>query len=60
VEHAGLCRIEVLRDVDFLESIGDALPDEVVELARRTGIEVDDVRGQVRSITFRAIKATGG
>jgi SAM-dependent methyltransferase len=60
VEHAGLGQIEVLRDVDFLDTIGGALPDEVVELANRTGITVDDVRGKVRSITFRAVKDADG
>jgi SAM-dependent methyltransferase len=56
VRAAGMTGIEVLSDVDFLAAVGDALPEEVVELMRRTGVRPEDVAGKVRSVTFRAVK----
>lgn len=54
---AGLARVETLSDVDFLAAVGDALSEEAVELMRRTGIVPDEIRGKVRSITYRAWRA---
>jgi len=51
---AGLSRVETLSDVDFLAAVGDTLPDEAVELMRRTGIGPEEIRGKVRSVTYRA------
>lgn len=59
VAAAGLGGIEVLRDVDFLESLLAAAPEEVEELSRRTGVPVEAVRGVVRSVTWRATKPAG-
>lgn len=56
VEAAGLGPVEVLKDVDYLASIGDAVPEEVQAILDRTGIRREDVAGKVRSITFRARK----
>jgi SAM-dependent methyltransferase len=53
---AGLSGIEVLADVDFLGAVGDALPPDMVELLERTGVRPEELRGKVRSITFRAFK----
>jgi arsenite methyltransferase len=53
---AGLTDVEVLRDVDQLAKLADSSPDEVRELEQRTGVELKDVRGLVRSVTFRAGK----
>ncbi len=53
---AGLTQIEVLRDVDYLALLMDAAPEEVAELEKRTGVSRHQVKGVVRSITFRASK----
>ena len=56
VEAAGLEKIEVLADIDFLGATGDALPEELVTLIERSGVRTEDLAGKVRSITFRAYK----
>jgi SAM-dependent methyltransferase len=53
---AGLTRVEVLRDVDYLAQLLEAAPADVAELERRTGISRDQVVGRVRSVTFRAYR----
>ena len=53
---AGLERVEVLRDVDYLAGLIEAAPDEVRALEARTGIKREEVLGRVRSVTFRASK----
>ena len=57
VRAAGLAGIEVLRDVDFLGRLVEAVPDDVQALLARTGVALADVTGKVRSVTFRAVKA---
>jgi SAM-dependent methyltransferase len=54
---AGLSDVEILKDVDFLELTAEALPAEVQAIAATTGITMDEVRGIVRSVTYRATKA---
>ena len=54
---AGLAKVEILKDVDFLEMTEKAAPAEVMAIAASTGITIDDVRGLVRSVTYRARKA---
>ncbi len=56
LQEAGLGSVEILKDVDFLAAVGDALPAELEIIADTTGITVDDVRGLVRSVTYRAWK----
>ena len=56
VEAAGLGEIRILRDIDYLEAAGYALPDGVREAMEREGIEPRDLEGVVRSVTFRAVK----
>jgi len=56
VEEAGMERIEVLADIDFLGATGDALPEELVTLIERSGVRTEELAGKVRSITFRAYK----
>jgi SAM-dependent methyltransferase len=56
MEDAGMTDLEILSDVDFLETVGDTLPQELVELGEASGISPDDVRGVVRSVTYRAWK----
>jgi len=53
---AGLARVEVLRDVDHLAQLMEAAPEEVAELEKRTGVSREQVRGRVRSVTFRAYR----
>ena len=55
---AGLTRVEVLRDVDYLAQLVEAAPEEVAELERRTGVGGEQVLGRVRSVTFRAYRPT--
>ncbi len=56
VEAAGLGEIRVLRDVDYLEAAGYSLPDGVRETMAREGMKPEDLKGVVRSVTFRAVK----
>jgi SAM-dependent methyltransferase len=56
LEAAGLRDVEVLKDADYLGAMIEAAPDEVRALLARTGVSADQVRGKVRSVTFRACK----
>jgi len=56
VRDAGLADVEILRDVDYLATAESTLPDEVRELAERTGVDVETLRGKVRSVTYRAAR----
>ena len=51
---AGLGDIEILRDVDYLETLLATMPEEVEALLARTGTKLEDVKGTVRSVTYRA------
>jgi SAM-dependent methyltransferase len=53
---AGLEQIEVLRDVDGFVLLGGEVPAEARELLARTGTDPEELRGKVRSITYRAVK----
>lgn len=53
VESAGLTVTEVLDDTDVV-AVG-----RVAEFAGRGGVSVDDLRGKIKSVTFRAIKPGG-
>jgi arsenite methyltransferase len=57
LEAAGLGRLEILKDVDYLATIAGAAPEEADGLLRRHGLELKDLAGKVRSVTFRAWKA---
>jgi SAM-dependent methyltransferase len=59
VSAAGLTGVDVLRDIDYVASLMQAAPEEVVELETRTGIGRDQVLGRVRSVTFRAFRPAG-
>ncbi len=56
VEQAGLGDLEILQDVDFLASLGDALPKGLAELAAAAGVTPGELVGRVRSVTYRAWK----
>jgi len=53
---AGLTEVEVLRDVDYAASLAKAAPEEAEALLGRLGLTYDDLRGSVRSVTYRARK----
>jgi SAM-dependent methyltransferase len=53
---AGLGGIEILKDYDYLGVLADQVPKELLDLARRAGVEPDSLRGLVKSVTFRAVK----
>jgi arsenite methyltransferase len=56
IRAAGLGEIEVLRDVDYLANLADAAPEEAASILDRAHLTLDDVKGIVRSVTFRARK----
>jgi len=58
LEGAGLGEVEILSDVAFLDVFGDDPPAKVRMLADKNGITLDDVRGLVKSVTFKAWKVT--
>ena len=56
VRAAGLSEILVLSDTDAVKLLGDEIPGEVLEMLERTGTTADELRGKVRSVTYRAAK----
>lgn len=56
VRAAGLSEIDVISDVDFLEKMGDSLPQDLQEVMKQAGIEATALEGKIRSVTFRAVK----
>ncbi len=57
LSEAGLGKIEILKDEDFLEMTEKATPTEVVSIIEGAGIDRQSVVGLVRSVTYRATKA---
>ena len=53
---AGLAEVDVLRDFDNLALWIQAAPAEAQDLLERTGVTAEQVKGIVRSVTFRARK----
>jgi ubiquinone/menaquinone biosynthesis C-methylase UbiE/DNA-binding MarR family transcriptional regulator len=56
LREAGLGKVEVLKDVDFLEMTENVSPAEVISIMEETGIAREQVAGIVRSVTYRARK----
>lgn len=56
VADAGLSGVELLSDVDFLDTAAELVPAEVGARLEETGLTLDDLRGVVRSVTFRAVR----
>ena len=56
VTGAGLEGVEIINDRDFLATLGDSVPAEVETLLERSGASLEELRGKVRSVTFRAKK----
>jgi len=57
LKRAGFEGVEVLKDVDYLDTVGDALPGEMGKLLADSGVAPDALLGKVRSVTYRASKA---
>ena len=58
LREAGFAGVEVLRDVDYVGAMETAAPEETSRLLSRWGVAAEDVRGKVRSVTLRAVKAS--
>ena len=56
IEAAGLSDIDVLSDTDFLASVKETLPPEMLDKIAQSGIRPQQLEGLVRSVTFRAGK----
>jgi SAM-dependent methyltransferase len=56
VRKAGLTGIEILKDVDMLALGANEVPSEASEILDSSGVSFDQIRGKVRSVTFRAVK----
>ena len=56
VRRAGLTEIEILSDTDAVELFGGEVPGEILEMIERTGTSPEELRGKVRSVTYRAVK----
>jgi arsenite methyltransferase len=55
---AGLGEAEILRDVDYLAGLRASAPEEAEALLERNGVRWEDLADKVRSLTFRARKAS--
>jgi arsenite methyltransferase len=55
---AGLGEPDVLKDVDYLAGLKASAPQEAEALLERNSVRWEDLAGKVRSITFRARKAS--
>jgi SAM-dependent methyltransferase len=55
VGDAGLGDVAILKDVDFLAALGE-VPEEVNAMLGSTGVDLADLAGKIRSVTFRASK----
>jgi ubiquinone/menaquinone biosynthesis C-methylase UbiE len=56
LREAGLGRIEIVKDEDFLGALQKSQPEEVSEFEERTGVRLSALLGIVRSVTYRATK----
>jgi SAM-dependent methyltransferase len=56
VESAGLTDVTVLKDIDYLACLDETLPADVSGLLQETNTRLDDLKGIVKSLTFRALK----
>ena len=58
LKEAGLGDIEILKDIDYGDVVIEHARPEAERLAAKAGVNVDSLRGAVRSLTYRARKAT--
>lgn len=59
LKDAGLGDIEILKDIDYGSVVIDHARAEAERLVAKAGVGLDDLRGTVRSVTFRAKKGAG-
>jgi SAM-dependent methyltransferase len=57
IKDAGLGDIEILKDIDYGAVVIDHARPEAERLAAKAGVDIESLRGSVRSVTFRARKA---
>jgi len=57
LETAGLAKVEILKDIDYLAAVAGTLPEEAQALLDRAGVKPEELAGKVRSVTYRASKA---
>lgn len=53
---AGLGEIAILRDVDYVATLCQSVPQEVEAFRAKTGVNPAELAGKVRSLTYRAVK----
>jgi hypothetical protein len=54
---AGFEPAEILKDIDYLAALGeDAVPDRLVDKMRANGLQLSDLAGMIRSVTYRAVR----
>lgn len=56
LKRAGFSSVSVISDVDYLATVGDALPEEIAKLLAGSGVSPASLEGKVRSVTYRASK----
>ena len=56
---SGLTEIEVLKELDYVAVLAEQGPEEAQSLLARNGVTLDELRGCVKSLTFRATKPGG-
>jgi ubiquinone/menaquinone biosynthesis C-methylase UbiE len=57
LKRAGFSSVSVISDVDYLATVGDAMPEEIAKLLAGSGVSADALEGKVRSVTYRASKS---
>jgi SAM-dependent methyltransferase len=57
VEEAGLRDVAVLKEEDYAASLAQLASDEAQTLLQRWGVTLEEIRGTVMSVTWRAVKA---
>ncbi|MBK5255826.1 MAG: arsenite S-adenosylmethyltransferase, partial [Vicinamibacteria bacterium] len=57
LKDAGLGDIEIVKDIDYGSVVIEHARAEAERLVAKAGVSLDDLRGTVRSVTFRARKA---
>jgi hypothetical protein len=56
VEEAGLRDVSVLKEEDYAAALAQLASDEAQTLLQRWGITLDQIRGAITSVTWRAVK----
>lgn len=56
LSEAGFSTVEVLKDLDYLSSLAEATPESLEGVAGRLGVRLEELKGKVRSVTYRASK----